>query len=75
MRDHPCKQDCPRRFPGCKISCPDLEAWNIRQDAKRKARKKQQIVSGYITDSAFAVKRRLSGWKPVAWHNGGKRGW
>ena len=38
---------CTRRHVGCHSECPDYERYLIKQHAKREARKREAIFSGY----------------------------
>ena len=61
-KNHPCKQDCPRRHGTCRATCPDLAAYNeARKDviAEREAeRRRNNLITDYVKDAVDAVRRR-----------------
>ena len=56
---------CEKRFLGChaKDACPEGEAWKAEQEAKKKARQKDLIISEYRSDSDLRWRKRKKGKK------------
>lgn len=53
LKGIPCERDCPRRAPGCGVTCPDWAEYVRKRDAGYKIREEARKVSdvqqdGYI---------------------------
>lgn len=54
---HPCKKECPERYPGCRGICLMYRAYREQQDEIKKARQRESLLDGYIASACRAAKK------------------
>lgn len=50
IRRQPCTRDCPRRCPGCAVTCPDWAEYLKRREEEYKSRADRVRVKDAIHD-------------------------
>ena len=54
---HPCKKECPERYPGCRRECLMYKTYREQQDEMKKARQREHLLNSYIVDACRASKK------------------
>ena len=71
MTKQPCPRDCPRREPGCGVTCPDWKEYVEARDAEYEVRANECRSKGDYLGTSWTTKTPRQ--KINIWHSDNRR--
>lgn len=63
LKNHPCKRECPRRYGGCKLTCPDFIEYEKKQmeenERRDEAIRRQMDLSDWEFDKIQKARKKM----------------